>query len=467
VWIEQQMELRKYLRVMRQRWLLILVTIVACVAAGYVSAPKGSTYTAVSTLVVGSSSPGASTTAVNSLDRTLFTYAQLIDSAPVAEQAAQLAGIDRSADAIVDQTTAKPVDFTQLLRVSVTDEDPATAQALANGMTRAFVDQIGKGTVGGAGEGSVPEAPVYVYEEARLPTDPIEPPLASRLLVAAMFGFVAAIGLILLLEYLDVTVRTAADAERVLGLQVLGTLPLREDLPTEGARGRRRRRAAFGSDTARREALRILRTNVIVATNDQRRPVLLVTSAHPGEGKTSTCTELAVALARDGHRVVLVDADLRHPAAHRWIGGRNDQGLSDVLRQRKPLRQCLQYVEVGKGPERAGLYFLSTGPSTATPSELLGTDRMRSTLQALSKEADYVLIDTPPVLPVADTLVLGHLVTGAILVVASRSTPAPSVIKARDSLTRNQTRMVGVVVNKLDAEDLADDYGYGFEYGSS
>jgi capsular exopolysaccharide synthesis family protein len=460
------MELRKYLRVMRQRWLLIVVTMVACLAAGYVSAPKGSTYTATSTLVVGTANPGSSTTAANSLDRTLFTYAQLIDSAPVAEQAAQLAGIDRSADAIVDQTEARPVDFTQLLRVSVTDKDPATAQALANGMTRAFVDQIGKGTVGGTdGEGTVPEAPVYIYEEARLPTDPIEPPLVSRLLVAAMFGLVAAIALILLLEYLDVTIRTAADAERLLGLQVLGTLPLREDVAIAPTRGRRRRRATFGSDASRREALRILRTNVLVATSDDRRPVLLVTSAHPEEGKTSTCTELAVSLARDGHRVVLVDADLRHPAAHRWIGGKNDHGLSDVLRQRKPLRQCLQYVEVGKGAERAGLYFLATGPASATPSELLGTDRMKATLQALSKEADFVLIDTPPVLPVADTLVIGHLVTGAILVVASRSTPAPSVIKARDSLTRNQTRMLGVVVNKLDAEDLADDYGYGFEYG--
>lgn len=451
------MELRKYLRVMRQRWLLLLITVLACLGAAYVSAPKGATYVARSVVLVGSdSSDGTGTTAGgNNLDRTILTYAQQLLQETNADQAAQLAGIERSASAIVRQTKVETVGFTSLIAVSVTDKQPAIAQALANGLTRAFVD----------GPNNRTDIPARVSEEARLPTTPIEPPLVSRLLVAAMFGFVAALGLVVLLEYLDVSIRTAADAERLLDLQVLGTLPLREDLPADGANARRRRRASFGSESSRREALRILRTNVLVATEDLPNPVIMVTSAVPEEGKTSTCAELAVTLARDGHRVVLVDADLRHPAAHRWIGGRNDAGLSDVLRQRRPLRQCLQYVEIGKGADKAGLYFLGTGPATATPSELLGTDRMRATLAALSKEADFVLLDTPPVLPVADTLVVGHLASATILVVASRSTPAPSVIKARDALTRNHTRLLGVVVNKLDAEDLAADYGYGFEYG--
>jgi capsular exopolysaccharide synthesis family protein len=443
------MELRKYLRVVRQRWLLVALTLIATVAAGYVSAPKGATYTAVSTIVVGDETPTTASTVTN-----IFTFAeQLRGSEALAERAGQIAGLERSARSIRRHTTVTVVDFTQLLKVSVNDKDPEVARALSNGLSTAFIELM-------ASDGQA-----RVSEEARLPTDPIEPPLVNRLLVAGLFGLVASLGLIVLLEYLDVTIRTAADAERLLDLQVLGTLPLREDLP-DSARGRRGRRAAFGSESSRREALRILRTNLLVATADLPRPVLLVTSAVPEEGKTSTCTELALSLARDGHRVVLVDADLRHPAAHRWVGARNDAGLSDVLRQRRPLRQCLQYVEIGKGADKAGLYFLGTGPATPTPAELLGTDRMKATLEALAKEADYVLVDSPPVLPVADALVLGHLVAGAVLVVASRSTPAPSVIKARDSLTRNGTRLLGVVVNKLDAEDLAADYGYGFEYGS-
>lgn len=444
------MELRKYLRVVRQRWLLVLLTLVATLAAGYVSAPKGTTYVATATIVVGDDTPTTASTVTN-----IFTFAeQLRGSDTLAERAAQIAGIERSASSIRRHTTVTVVDFTQLLKVAVTDEDPRIAQQLSNGLATAFIEEVATNDA------------ARVSEDARLPTDPIEPNLASRLVVAGLFGLVASLGLIVLLEYLDVTIRTAADAERLLGLQVLGSLPLREDLP-EGGRGRRGRRAAFGSESSRREALRILRTNLLVATADLPRPTVLVTSAVPEEGKTSTCTELAVSLARDGHRVVLVDADLRHPAAHRWIGARNDAGLSDVLRQRKPLGECLQYVEIGKGADRAGLYFLGTGPATPTPAELLGTDRMKAALEALAKEADYVLVDSPPVLPVADTLVLGHLVSGAVLVVASRQTPAPSVIKARDSLTRNGTRMLGVVVNKLDAEDLAADYGYGFEYGST
>lgn len=460
------MELRKYLRVMRQRWLLIVVTVLATVAAAYVSAPKGATYTATATVILGTEADGTNATASNGLDRALLTFADIARGETVAERAAEVSGVEWSPDEVRRHTRTEVVPFTQLVKVSVNDVDPAVAQAVANGVAQAAVERFSRTEDDGTGSPTpVIEISASVYEQARLPVEPVESPLASRLLVAGLFGFVAALALIVLLEYLDVTIRTAADAERLLGLRVLGTLPLREGLPTENTRGRRRRRATFGSDASRGEALRILRTNVLVATNDLPKPIILVTSALPEEGKTSTCSELALALARDGHRVVLVDADLRHPAAHRWIGGRNDSGLSDVLRGKKPLRQCLQYVEIGKGATRAGLYFLATGPSTAAPAELLGTDRMRSTLTALAEEADYVLIDSPPVLPVADALVLGHLAAGAVLVVASRSTPAPSVIKARDALTRNQTRMLGVIINKLDAEDLAADYGYGFEYG--
>ena len=229
-------------------------------------------------------------------------------------------------------------------------------------------------------------------------------------------------------------------------------------------RGPRRPEAIVETD----EAFRVLRSNLTVALNDLERPIVIITSANPGEGKTSTCVNLAGAMALAGQRTILVDVDLRHPDAHRQLGAHNEFGVSDVLLDRRPLDDCLQFVQIGVGPSRTprGLYFLATGDSVASPAELLASSRMARMLDALALQADIVLLDTPPVLPVADTLVIGRMAAGAVLVVEARRTPIEAVRRAKDALTRNQTRLLGVVVNKLEGRDAVARYGYGpYGYG--
>ena len=191
------------------------------------------------------------------------------------------------------------------------------------------------------------------------------------------------------------------------------------------------------------------------------RPTVAVTSARAGEGKTVTAANLARSMALSGRHVVLVDLDLRHPDAHRHLGCHNEFGAADILLGRRPLADCLQHVEVGKGPQstRAGLYVLAAGNDVSNPTELLGTHRAARLLEALVEQADVVLIDTPPVLAVADTLVLGPVIGGAVLVVEARRTPVTVVAQAKDALIRSQTRLLGVVVNKFQARDAA--FGYG------
>lgn len=217
----------------------------------------------------------------------------------------------------------------------------------------------------------------------------------------------------------------------------------------------------------------MLRSNLMVAISELDNPVVVVTSAYAKEGKTSTCVNLAESLVAAGPRVVLVDLDLRNPDSHRLLGAHNESGVSDVLLERKPLQDCLQYVELA--PDDAGrptgMYFLSTGPQVANPTELLSTPRTGRLLEALAQQADIVLLDTPPVLPVADTLVIGRLAAGAVLVVEARRTPLPSAKRAKDALTRNQTRLLGVVLNKFQSRFVTygygDDYGYGYGFGYS
>ena len=196
---------------------------------------------------------------------------------------------------------------------------------------------------------------------------------------------------------------------------------------------------------------------------------MIVTSSYAGEGKTATAVNLSCSLAMTGQRVVLVDLDLRHPDLHNWVGLDNDIGVSDVLLGRQNVEDCLGYVEIGGGDWTRGMYVLRSGPSVENPAELLGSRRTHALLTALAAEADVVIIDTPPVLLVADTLVIGRMTAGALLVVESRRTSIGAVQHAKDALIRNQTRMLGIVLNKFRSKDADDSgygtYGYGYGYG--
>jgi non-specific protein-tyrosine kinase len=224
-------------------------------------------------------------------------------------------------------------------------------------------------------------------------------------------------------------------------------------------------RPAPPSTTSSDEAFRILRSNLLVSLQDLERPTVLVTSAQEGEGKTVTSVRLARSLALAGKRVVLVDLDLRHPDVHRWLGVDNERGVVDVLLGKAALEDCLQYVPVdpGRDHQPRGLYVLPTGPTTSNPAELLGSRRTAQMLDALAQQADIVLLDSPPVLPVADALVIGRMVAGAVLVIETRGTTVPVIQQAKDALTRSQTRLLGVILNKVRDEDLVYGYGYGRE----
>jgi len=227
-------------------------------------------------------------------------------------------------------------------------------------------------------------------------------------------------------------------------------------------------RSPWDTSAAFEESFRILRSNLSVALADIDRPTVIVTSASAEEGKTLTCVNLAFAFAAAGRRTVLVDLDLRHPNAHRLVNAHNEFGVSEVLLGKRKLEDTLQYVELPVQPSgpQTGLYFLGTGADVANPAELLGTGRTSRLLSGLAAQADLVLIDTPPVLPVADTLVISRIASGALLVTAARLSSTIAVSKAKDLLIRNQTRLFGVVLNKFQARDASFGYGYGYGYGS-
>lgn len=221
------MELRHYFGILRRRLLLVLVTVVVALAVAGLATPKTHKYTANAVIYVGATkfslSPGTSYSydPTQLVDRLIPTYAALLDSEPIAADAIAATQVQRTPKKVVKESQVTPGKGTQLLMVSVTDKDPAVAQKLANGIADAFEHNVGA-LNSRPGQGSLPSVPAYVFQRADLPDKALSTGLLRNLALAGFFGLLISVGLVLLLDYLDLTLKTAGEAERRLQLPVLG-----------------------------------------------------------------------------------------------------------------------------------------------------------------------------------------------------------------------------------------------------
>jgi non-specific protein-tyrosine kinase len=331
---------------------------------------------------------------------------------------------------------------------------------------------------------------IVLIEAAAIPDAPVRPRVLVNTLLAAVVGALAALGLVFLIEYLDDRVQTPEDLERIANLPVLGAIGVTPAAQEQGdaggpAGGGRARQGAgeaaqWGARVAqvwrrgderggRRqesgalislahphhpivEAYRRLRTNLQYYNLDTGLGALMLTSAEAGEGKSLTSANLAVVMAQAGARVILVDADLRKPQQHRIFKLLRQPGLAEALRSGYS-PSVLQ--EVAGAPN---LRVLTAGESVPNPADVLGSQRMRQLVEQLRGEADLLIFDTPPLLPVTDAQVVGRLVDGALLVINSQRTPAGAVHRGLQGLAQVNVPVMGAVLNRLSAT------GRGYAY---
>ncbi|MBE2199894.1 MAG: polysaccharide biosynthesis tyrosine autokinase [Anaerolinea sp.] len=278
-----------------------------------------------------------------------------------------------------------------------------------------------------------------VIEPAALPTTSISPPGWQTVLLGSVIGFVLAAAAAYLMEYLDNTIKTPDEAVRKLNTPVLGFIA---ELNTAAKGQDLEPYVAAHPRSPVAEAYRILRTNLEFTGVDQPLKTILITSPGPGEGKSTTAANLAVALAQGHKQVILLDCDLRRPKIHRFFGLSNQTGLSDIFRGQASVSELLLPTKI------AGLSVMTSGSAPPNPAELLSSNKMQQILQELSELADVVIIDSPPFV-VSDAIILGSKVDGVLMLVQPERTPEPAATAMATQLRRTGANLVGMVFNRI------------------
>lgn len=327
-----------------------------------------------------------------------------------------------------------------------------TNRELYNGLLQRYKEV---GVAAGVGTNNI-----SVVDEAKAPIQPHKPNLRLNGLLALVLGLLGGIGLAFLLEHLDDTFKQPDEVEKRLGLPVVGMIPrIRRE------RSENRPLALNGHDDPRSifaEAYRSLRTALEFSTSSGVPRLLTVTSASTGEGKSTTAVSVAIQFAQASKKVLLIDADLRKPSLHRIFGLDNSFGLTNLL-----AGEQVMPATVAKPTHIPNLFVILSGPLPPNPAELLSSSKMLGLLVLAAEKFDQILVDSPPVMGLADALILGNLCDGTLLNVEMGATPRGYVQAACKRLRGARVHLVGTLLTKLENRTGAYGYYQGYYYAHS
>lgn len=515
------MEIRELISpILKWWWLILLSTILAGGTSLYVARQQPDIYSTTSTIIVGNAieNLNPSNTDLNITQQLATFYVNLANRASVRNDVRLSLGLDK----LPPEIYVQQINNTNVIDINVRDTNPARAQAVANELAQqlilrspsaqqddmervAFINkqldsyetaieetlqQIAEkqaslatmisardirqtqndistlestlqtlrrdygNLLGNTQRGATNT--IRIIEGAGLPSTPINNNNMMNVLTAAVMGFVLATAAAFLLEYLDDTIKLPTEASRITGLPTLtgvAEIDVGDRLVT-----------IHQARSPVAEAFRVLRTGIQFSAVDKQRRALLVASATPLDGKSTISANLAVVLAQAGHRVLLIDADLRRPTQHTIFDLPNQRGLTDLILEfdvnARPEEAQIIINDVAQATRVQGLTLLTSGRVPPNPSELLGSVKLKQLIELLLQRFDYVVFDSPPVLSVTDAVVLSAQVDGVIVVLRAE--------KSRRGYTRQMVQMlqdvnanlIGTVLNDLKIKHE----GYGSFY---
>lgn len=447
------MELQDYLRVLRKRWItIVLLTVLGLAGAGVASFLMTPKYTATIQLFV--STQNTDNTAAlqqgNSFAQArVQSYVNVVTTPVVLQPVVDQFRLG-SVQALTGEVKASAALNTVVIEISVTDTSASRSAALANAVGQSFITAVDRLEQPPTGQGTSP-VKITPVEEATAPAAPSSPRIPLNLALGLVVGLLVGIGLAVLREVLDTRVHGERELAEVTDLPVLAGItfdPTANDQPLAALTDRQGQRA---------ESFRQLRTNLQFVDVANHPKSVVVTSSVPGEGKSTTSVNLALTLAEAGQNTILIEADLRRPQVANYLGLEGSVGLTTLLVHRAELADVLQ--PFGNLP----LGIIAAGQLPPNPSELLGSDAMAQLLQVLEQHYDMVVIDAPPLLPVTDAAVLARRAGGLLFVVGADKVTKPEVTKALEGLKAVKATVFGAVMNLLPRKG-PDAYTYEYDY---
>ena len=375
--------------------------------------------------------------------RTVASYAEVLGGRTTAAGVVAQLSLDRSTRSVDHDLDGSVLDGTAVLRVTATSDDDGEAARLGQAAAESFVAWL---------KDQKTTLTASIVSDAVAPTGPASPDRPVWLLAGGLAGLLVGLAVAALRSRADHSVHSPTELEADTNAPVLGAISF------DRRAGREPLITSLTTQHPRFEAFRILRTNLQFLDLDRSPRVITITSAVPGEGKTTTACNLAIALAQAGVRVAIVEGDLRRPRISTYLGVEKAVGLTTVLLGRVTLESAMQTVET------PGLEVLASGSLPPNPSEILQTTAMSTLVANLHADYDMVIIDAPPLLPVTDAALLASLSDGAILVVRHGSTKREAVQAATERLAGVGATLLGSVLTMTPAKDL-ERHGYGYGYG--
>jgi succinoglycan biosynthesis transport protein ExoP len=288
--------------------------------------------------------------------------------------------------------------------------------------------------------GELKASNIRVVDPAETPRGAISPNTRSNLMMAIFGGATLGIGLAFFFEYLDSRIKNPEELTKYLGLPFLGMVPALFDATAQDPL------LGSGVPSNFAEAFRALRTNLLFSSADEGTKSVVVTSTGPGEGKSVVAGNIAIALAQAGQRVLLIDADMRKPRVHSVFNKPQAPGLSNILVGNAKASDAVHKTQI------AGLWVMAAGHLPPNPAELLGSRRFKEFITSLGQHFDWIIIDTPPVMPVTDPSLVAHLATGVLFVVGAEMTSRHAAQRALEQLENARARFLGAVLNRVDLQ---------------
>ncbi|MFF4137891.1 polysaccharide biosynthesis tyrosine autokinase [Streptomyces mirabilis] len=458
------MDLHGFLKALARRWPTVVVCLVLAIGVALAATSFSTPVYEARTQLFVATRTSEDTAQLNQgqsfSEARVQSYAAIVTTRQVTRPVVKELRLHTTPEELASRITAVAPLNTVLIDITVRDTEPERAARIANAVAQRFsavVERLeapkrapgSERSRSRTGDGSSPVS-LGVTQEAVAPVGPVSPRPLLNLAAGVFGGLLLGAGLVALRENLDTTLKTSEALGEFTALPGLGTIPYDRNAVRQPL-------VSADGHSHRAEAFRKLRTNLQFSQVDDPPRIIVVTSSVPGEGKTNTAVNLALSLAEAGVSTCLVDGDLRRPCVASTFGLVQDAGLTTVLIGQARIEDVMQQVG-------GGLSVLASGAVPPNPTELLASARMEEVLRELAVTYEVVIVDTAPLLPVADTVGLASLAQGALLVVRAAKTSREQVRTAAESLDRVGVRVLGTVFNMAPVP-RGDRYGTYGSYG--